>query len=95
MTDFDQRMAELRARFVARVCGEREELILALASGDTAEIRRIGHGLSGAGGVVGFPEISAAAQQVEEAVDADCAPSRLKALGGQLLNEMERVLQEP
>lgn len=66
---FDERMAALRARFIARAAADRAALAEAGQAGDDAEIRRIAHGLAGAAGTFGFPEVSAAALRVEEADD--------------------------
>lgn len=69
MTDFDDRLRELRERFVARACEDRTALAEALAGGDADGVRRIVHGLAGAGGTFGYPEISEAAQRIEDMLD--------------------------
>jgi HPt (histidine-containing phosphotransfer) domain-containing protein len=58
MTDFDARMAELRARFLQEAGKERERLIEAFRDDDHAAMRRIAHSLSGRAGMFGFPEVS-------------------------------------
>ena len=93
MGDFDSRMAELRARFVARLEDERGRLVAALRLDDREEVRRIAHGLSGSGGVFGFPEISAAAEEVEVAVDEGANEARVRELCARLLDRMEAAAQ--
>jgi HPt (histidine-containing phosphotransfer) domain-containing protein len=94
MTEFEDRMHALRARFTERAGREREQLILAVASSDLPEIRRIAHSLSGAGGVFGYPALSGEAQQVEEAMDAPAASIGLEELCRPLFQELDRVLQD-
>jgi HPt (histidine-containing phosphotransfer) domain-containing protein len=94
MTEFEDRMLALRARFIERAGGEREQLILAVSSSNLPEIRRIGHSLSGAGGVFGYSTLSAEAQQVEEAMDAPAASINLEELCRPLFEELDRVLQD-
>lgn len=67
MTAFDERLAGLRARFVARAAQDGVRLRDVADAGDLAEIRRIAHGLAGTAGTFGFPQISDAARAVEEA----------------------------
>ncbi|MFN3388742.1 MAG: Hpt domain-containing protein [Allosphingosinicella sp.] len=95
MSDFDARMAQLRARFLDRAAAERAQLVEAMAADDAAEIRRIAHSLSGAGGVFGFPAISASAQQVEETLDGPPDPAALDRLCRALLDALDAVLQAP
>jgi HPt (histidine-containing phosphotransfer) domain-containing protein len=71
MTDFDDRLAALRARFLARAADDRAALATAQKANDREAIRRIAHGLAGAAGVFGFADISAAARAVEEAGEDD------------------------
>jgi HPt (histidine-containing phosphotransfer) domain-containing protein len=79
MSDFDDRMAALRERFGAR-CGERAaQLAAALADGDRDAVVRIAHDLAGTAGIFGYPELSCAAQRLEEAArSVDPAGDELK-----------------
>jgi len=67
MTVFDEKMAALRARFLTRAATERLAIMEAARTGGLAEVRRIAHGLAGAAGTFGFPELGTAALKVEEA----------------------------
>jgi HPt (histidine-containing phosphotransfer) domain-containing protein len=69
-------LAAFRARFIERAAADRDRLAqararLSLPEGDpvaaAAEIERLAHGLAGAGGTFGFPEVSVAAEEVEAA----------------------------
>jgi HPt (histidine-containing phosphotransfer) domain-containing protein len=64
------KLAELAARFAARAPLEREALAAALAAGDTATLIDRAHKLAGIAGMVGHPEVGAAALDLEEAVRA-------------------------
>jgi HPt (histidine-containing phosphotransfer) domain-containing protein len=62
------KLAELAARFAARAPQEREALAAALAAGDAAMLIDRAHKLAGIAGMVGHPEVGAAALDLEEAV---------------------------
>jgi signal transduction histidine kinase/CheY-like chemotaxis protein len=71
----------IRARFIGAAPAEREALAGALASGDTAALRKLAHRLKGSAGTFGFVDISAAAAALETALaDDDAVPARLQAL---------------
>lgn len=89
MSAFDERMAELRARFVIRAAEQRAQLAAALLASDLEEVRRLAHGLSGSAGVFGFPELSEGAQALEEAVDAGAEDAEVKRLAGALLERLQ------
>ncbi len=91
MTEFESRMAELRARFVVRAADDRARLVIAIQDQDRAEIRRLAHGLSGTGGVFGFAALSDAAEAVEVGVDEGRDWADLRALCGLLLDALEAV----
>ena len=93
MTDFDDRMAQLRVRFQVRAAEDRVRLAAALAAEDRAETRRLAHGLSGSGGVFGFAGLSSAAEAVEVAVDADCAWDEVEKLCAVLLRVLDEAVQ--
>lgn len=69
MTQFEDRMVKLKLRFASRIEAETLLLEQALEKGDKAEIKRLAHGLSGSGAVFGYPDLSAAGQKLEAAVD--------------------------
>lgn len=84
MSGFDDRMTQLRARFVARAREDRSALQEVARRGDRARLREIAHSLAGNGGIFGFPEISAAASAVEDALDEDAPGEALDRLCRQL-----------
>lgn len=74
MTGIEERVAALRARFLARAASDRTALEAAWEAGDYVEVQRVAHALAGAGGVFGFGEISRAARRVDEATTAEIEP---------------------
>jgi HPt (histidine-containing phosphotransfer) domain-containing protein len=67
---------ELRVAFFSYLDGILPDLLTASTRGDLALISRIVHGLKGAGGSVGYPELSALAERCEEVArgaDAEAA----------------------
>ncbi len=88
MTGVEQQMAALRQRFLVRCRSDRAGLVAADASGDRAELKRLSHGLSGAGGIFGFPDVSRAASDLEKAVDANAGDPQLR---GHLATLIERL----
>ena len=93
MSGFDKRMAGFRARFCARAAADRAQIATALASGDFDEVRRLAHGLSGSGGVFGFPEVSADAELVENAIDEGREPGELAILCELLMQRLDEAAQ--
>lgn len=91
MNGFEDRMAQLRARFVTRATRERDELKAARTRGDRQEMRRLAHSLSGAGGLFGFPDISEAAEQLERAIDRGEEGAALQTHAGLLLDRLTLV----
>jgi HPt (histidine-containing phosphotransfer) domain-containing protein len=65
---------ELRLAFFSYLDGILPDLHAAATRGDLARVAQIAHGLKGAGGSVGFPELSAFSERCEEvARNADAA----------------------
>jgi HPt (histidine-containing phosphotransfer) domain-containing protein len=91
MTDFDARMAELRARFLQEAGKERERLIEAFRDDDHAAVRRIAHSLSGRAGMFGFPEVSEKAAALETAAEDN--PAQLRPAYDALLESLEFVIR--
>lgn len=92
------RLVVLRAKFVERCRGE---LLAAqafarrnqLAPDERGTLAAIAHRLAGTGGTFGYPDLSAAAAQLEAMLDADMAPApaRLRAALDRLLAELYKV----
>jgi HPt (histidine-containing phosphotransfer) domain-containing protein len=91
--ELDARMAALRERFRARAADDRASILAARDAGDLAEVGRLAHGLSGSGGVFGFPQLSADAQALENAIDAGAKPEDLAVLCDRLLVRLAQVAQ--
>lgn len=89
----EERMAELRARFVARSISEKPLLLAALAAMDRAELRRIAHGMAGGAGLFGCPALGRAGSALEIAI-ADEGPDLLvQAMCGKLLAEIDLLIK--
>lgn len=93
MTAFDDRLRELRQRFVDRSHSDRDLLKIALAANDRPELHRLAHSLAGAGGLFGFPEISDAGQRLEDALDESAGVEGVRAAGEALLRQLEALDQ--
>lgn len=65
MSELDDRLAALRARFVARLKEDRESLGAAANPG-SEDFRHIVHRLAGTAGTMGFPDVSAKAAALEQ-----------------------------
>jgi HPt (histidine-containing phosphotransfer) domain-containing protein len=91
--ELDARMAALRERFRARAADDRASILAARDAGDLAEVGRLAHGLSGSGGVFGFPQLGADAQALENAIDAGAKPEDLAVLCDRLLVRLAQVAQ--
>ena len=91
MNDFDQRMAALRARFARRCPSDAAALRAACTARDRAELRRILHAVAGNAGVFGYPELSASARRIEEALEGGAPEAQFEADLHILLLEMEEV----
>ena len=93
MTAFDDRLRELRQRFIDRSRLDRDLLTTALATNDHPEMQRLAHSLAGAGGLFGFPEISDAGQRLEDALDENADAGDVRAAGEALLRQLESLDQ--
>ena len=93
MSAFEQKMAQLRERFLLRAEDERAQLVAAATVGDRAEMRRLAHGLSGSAGVFGFPEIGLHAQALEEAVDRGADEEEIRRLCALLTDRLASETQ--
>ncbi len=89
MPDLDQRIgrftvltepadSDLQQFFHEHVAGVLPELRAALERADMTAVYRQAHGMKGAGGSVGYPEISALSERLEETAKADQAAEALR-----------------
>ncbi len=91
--ELDVRMAALRERFRVRAATDGERIAAALSARDLDTVRTLAHGLSGSGGVFGYPQVSMDAQAVEEAIDAGAEAGEVKALCDRLLARLAETSQ--
>ncbi|MBX3354075.1 MAG: Hpt domain-containing protein [Phycisphaeraceae bacterium] len=69
----DPEMAEIIALFVAETPERRREFSSSWDRGDLHRVRTLAHQLKGAAGGYGYPELSAAASELEAALDSHVA----------------------
>ena len=92
MTEFDDKMAELRQRFVDRCPAWLGDLDAALDARDGEAVARLAHRLAGNAGMFGYPELSEAAAELESAaIDGDA--QRTATRGKQLTDMLEAVVK--
>ncbi|NBW11747.1 MAG: Hpt domain-containing protein [Caulobacteraceae bacterium] len=68
-------LAPLRARFRLRAAEDLTRLQALRQAGDAAELRRLAHGISGAAGTFGFPDLSEAAGRIDDDYVAGQTPT--------------------
>lgn len=93
MTGFDERMAALRDRFIARAADEAVEAERLIAAADWPGLRDLAHGLAGRAGMFGFPEVGERARQLEEAIDARIEPRLVCSLAAEMLSDLRLLAQ--
>ena len=71
-------MHSLRLRFCGRLTEDIGALQAASENGDRGAMRSVCHRMAGAGGMFGFADLSAAASEAEEAIDARANLSRVQ-----------------
>ena len=71
MSDFDVRMAELRARLLVRCRDEHRAIEDAMRAEDRNTLIDRSHKLAGIAGMLGAPEIGEAALELEDALRAE------------------------
>lgn len=69
MTDFADRLAVFRQRFLARAVEDAAALRQALADERWDDMRRCAHSLAGNAGLFGFGDIGDEARRLEESID--------------------------
>ncbi len=93
MAEFDERMAGLRARFRDRAASSSVALRAAAEAGDLTELVRLAHILAGSAGLFGYPEVGAAAGEVEHAAENGDRPA-LARLMSELIILLEAVAHD-
>lgn len=82
------KLADLSQRFASRAADERAAIEQALAVNDRTAITRRAHALAGNAGMFGYPDIGAAALELEEAAESgsELQPAAVRLL--QLLSAL-------
>ncbi|MBO9518900.1 MAG: Hpt domain-containing protein [Porphyrobacter sp.] len=88
MKQFEEKMALLRTRFVARAQTEVAELREAHRQGDMTTMRRIAHSLAGNAGLFGWPEFGAHARELESVLEQAAANEEILPKLEALIAEM-------
>jgi HPt (histidine-containing phosphotransfer) domain-containing protein len=65
MEDIEQKLAELKTKFLALGLQRADALEAALAAGDRDEVKAIAHGISGTAGMFGLTDIGRSAARLE------------------------------
>jgi HPt (histidine-containing phosphotransfer) domain-containing protein len=78
-------MAALRTAFTARAGEEHDRLAAAVRDGDRETMRVVAHRLAGAGGLFGFPQISAVAGALDHAIESGAGAAEVAQLSFPLL----------
>ena len=90
---FEDRLAELRKTFGSRSQADRDKLKAAFESGAREDMMEIAHSLAGNGGLFGFPDISAAAHELELAIARGVAGQQLREVVEALLGQLDAIHQ--
>jgi HPt (histidine-containing phosphotransfer) domain-containing protein len=86
-------MAALHRRFLCEVEADLRVCSQALTEGESELLRQTAHRLAGRGGMFGYPELSEAAGDLEEAILAHRGSEKVTALLGELMNRLEELLR--
>ena len=90
MTGWDDRMGQLRQRFVERTAADRALLGEDVAR-DGEELEGIAHRISGTAGMFGFVELGITAEALEEAIRNQCDEAFLEKHIQRLRREIDRI----
>ena len=88
MTEFDDRLQALRRRFVDQASADADAIERHAAVAAWVAIRDLSHGIAGRAGMFGFPALTDAAREVEEAIDKSEEPDRLCSLARSLVADL-------
>lgn len=91
MSDFGDRLAIFRERFLARAVEDVAMLKQALAEEAWDDMRRRAHSLAGNAGLFGFPEVGDDARRLEESIDEDEGDDTVIALAASLISRLEAL----
>lgn len=94
MTDINAALAPIRERFRSRCAEDAASLRSALAQEEDALARSLSHRLAGLAGTIGFPDISNAAADLEEAIDAALPRARVAEEAAALLALLDRAASD-
>lgn len=91
MSDFEARMAALRAGYVARAPSEIEVLQTAASARDRAALTARAHSLAGTSAVFGFPLVGEMARALESALDGGADEAAWQPLLAPLLEALGAI----
>jgi HPt (histidine-containing phosphotransfer) domain-containing protein len=94
MSEIDERLAALAARFADQAIASIDLIEACLARRAWTELSEPCHSLAGRAGMFGYSAIGDAARSVEEAIDAGASPDELELLAGQLLDRLNALRQD-
>ena len=89
MTEPEDRIAALRARFLARATDD----LAMLRNADDETAQYIAHRLAGSAGTFGFTSISQAAILLDEALDRSVEAAEIKRLRAALVSALAKAIQ--
>lgn len=91
MSDFGDRLAVFRQRFLSRAVEDASALRQALAEDDWNALRRRAHNLAGNAGLFGFADVGLDARRLEEAIDEDEGDEVVGACADTLIAKLEAL----
>ena len=90
MTGWDEKMGQLRQRFVDRTTADRA-LLGKGPPRDPKELETIAHRINGSAGMFGYAEVGIAAEELEEAIRSGCGEQMLEAHIERLGQAIDRI----
>lgn len=94
MSDFGDRLAVFRQRFLSRAIEDAIALRQALAADAWDDMRRRAHNLAGNAGLFGFAEIGEDARRLEEAIDENEGDQAVTTCALTLIAKLEALPAE-
>lgn len=91
MSDFGDRLAALRQRFLVRAAEDAAAIETDMAAGAWDDVGQRAHRLAGNAGLFGFPDITHDARALEEAIDEDARDEQLIALATTLIAKLRAL----
>jgi HPt (histidine-containing phosphotransfer) domain-containing protein len=93
VTGMEDRLAQLRQRFLADCAEQAQAIRSAMDAREWMAVRDLCHSLSGRAGMFGFAAVGLAAQRLEERIDEDASEDERRRLAGGLLERLDGLPQ--